>query len=222
MHQKLIPDLFLILVNNLKQPLHARNSFTNQIFWKRMIKKLLKSWLYLPLEPHVIHTYSCVILMSLVCTRTSSVCHSYVLVCHPYVTRIYSYVICMSLVCVRMSSVCHSYVLVCHPYVPRMSSVYHSYVLVRHPYVTCMCSYVIRMPLVCTRMSSVCHSYVVLPWTILEIYTKKNSLRNLARLHGGLFELDILEIFATAFLLKTIIWTWLFFKHCRVLSLKTK
>ena len=33
----------------------------------------------------------------------SSVCHSYVLLCHPYVTK-------MSLICTRMSSVCHSYV----------------------------------------------------------------------------------------------------------------
>ena len=41
---------------------------------------------------HVIH-------MSLVCTRMSSVSHSYVLVCHSYVTRMYSYVIRMSLVC---------------------------------------------------------------------------------------------------------------------------
>ena len=40
MHQMLIPGLFLILVNNLKQPLHARSSFTNQIFWMRIIKKL--------------------------------------------------------------------------------------------------------------------------------------------------------------------------------------
>ena len=31
-HLKLIPDPFLILVNNPKQPLHARNSFTNQTF----------------------------------------------------------------------------------------------------------------------------------------------------------------------------------------------
>ena len=43
--------------------------------------------------------------MSLVCTRISSVCHSYVLVCqsyvtHAYVTRMYSYA----------TSVCHSHV----------------------------------------------------------------------------------------------------------------
>ena len=31
-HEKLIPDPILILVINPKQPLHARNSFTNQIF----------------------------------------------------------------------------------------------------------------------------------------------------------------------------------------------
>ena len=36
-HQKLDP--FLILLNNPKQPLHARNSFQNKIFWKRIIKK---------------------------------------------------------------------------------------------------------------------------------------------------------------------------------------
>ena len=42
-------------------------------------------------------------------------------------------------------------------------------------------------------------------YTILEISTKKNSLRNLTRFYGGLFELEILEIFTTAYLLKTII-----------------
>ena len=38
-HQKLVSDLFLILVNNPKQPLHARNYFKNKIFWKMIIKK---------------------------------------------------------------------------------------------------------------------------------------------------------------------------------------
>ena len=38
-HQKLVPDSFLMLVNNPKQPLHARNSVRNKIFWKRIIKK---------------------------------------------------------------------------------------------------------------------------------------------------------------------------------------
>ena len=60
-------------------------------------------------------------------------------------------------------------------------------------------------------------------YNILETFSKKNSLRNLARFHSVLFELKILEILTTAFLLKTIVWTWIFFKYCRVLpSLKTK
>ena len=32
-HQRLVPDPLLILVNNPKRPLHARNSFKNKIFW---------------------------------------------------------------------------------------------------------------------------------------------------------------------------------------------
>ena len=31
-HQKLVPDPLSILVNNPKQPLHARNSFKSKIF----------------------------------------------------------------------------------------------------------------------------------------------------------------------------------------------
>ena len=55
-------------------------------------------------------TFVChVIRVSLVCTRMSSACHSYVLVCYKYVTRMYLYVIRMSLVCTCMSSVCHSF-----------------------------------------------------------------------------------------------------------------
>ena len=42
MHQKLVPESFSILVNNPKQPLHARNSFKNKIFWKGIIKNLWK------------------------------------------------------------------------------------------------------------------------------------------------------------------------------------
>ena len=94
---------------------------------------------------YAIRMYSYVIRVSLVCTRMSYVCHSYVLVCHPYVTRIHSYVIRMSLVFTRMSSVCHSYVI-------RMSLVCTHMSPVCNPYVT--------------RMSSVCHSSVVLPWTL--------------------------------------------------------
>ena len=56
---------------------------------------------------YIICIYSYVIRMSLVCTRMSSVCHSYVIcvscsyvfVCHPCVNLMYSYVIHMSLVC---------------------------------------------------------------------------------------------------------------------------
>ena len=40
--------------------------------------------------------------------------------------------------------------------------------------------------------------------------------------YGGFFELEILEMFPTAYLLKTIIWTWIFIKYCGKLSLKTK
>ena len=32
MHQKLVPDPFLILVNNSKQPLHAKNCIKNKVF----------------------------------------------------------------------------------------------------------------------------------------------------------------------------------------------
>ena len=38
-HEKLVPDPFLILIYNLKQPLCARNSFKIKIFWQRIIKK---------------------------------------------------------------------------------------------------------------------------------------------------------------------------------------
>ena len=41
-HQKLVPHLFLFLVNNPKQPVQARN-FKNKILRKRIIKKPLKS-----------------------------------------------------------------------------------------------------------------------------------------------------------------------------------
>ena len=110
MHQKLIPDPFLILVNNLKQPLHTGNSFTNQIFWKRIIEKWTLFFFRTECHPYV----TC---MSLVCYSYVLVCHSYVLVCHPYVTRMYPYVIHMSLSCTRMSSVCRSYATRMYSYV---------------------------------------------------------------------------------------------------------
>ena len=40
MHHKLVPDPFLVLANNSKQPLHGKNYFKNKTFWKRIIKKL--------------------------------------------------------------------------------------------------------------------------------------------------------------------------------------
>ena len=42
-HQNLVPEPFLILVNNPKQPLHARNSFENMIlkeYYQKALKKL--------------------------------------------------------------------------------------------------------------------------------------------------------------------------------------
>ena len=42
-HQKLAPDRFLILLNNRKQPLHEQKYLKIKVFWKRIIKKTLKS-----------------------------------------------------------------------------------------------------------------------------------------------------------------------------------
>ena len=74
--------------------------------------------------------------MSLVCSRMSSLCHSYVFVCHPFVTRMYSYVILLLLVCICMTSFYYSYFLACHTYVTRVYL------------------YLILLLLVCTRVSS--------------------------------------------------------------------
>ena len=41
-HQKLVPDPSFILVNNPNQPLLARNSFKNKIFWNRIIRSVNK------------------------------------------------------------------------------------------------------------------------------------------------------------------------------------
>ena len=38
-HQELVLDPFLILVNNPKQSLHTRNYFKSKIFGRRIIKK---------------------------------------------------------------------------------------------------------------------------------------------------------------------------------------
>ena len=40
MHQKLVLDPFLILVNNLKQPLQTTNSFENKSYERGLLKSL--------------------------------------------------------------------------------------------------------------------------------------------------------------------------------------
>ena len=85
--------------------------YKSDIFGKRIISKSFRKLNFIFLSNSMLSVcHSYVIRMSLVCTRISSVCYSYVLVCHPYVTRI-------SLVCTRMSSVCHSYVTRMYSYV---------------------------------------------------------------------------------------------------------
>ena len=98
-HQKLIPDPFLILVNNPKQYVFVCHQYVTRMYLYVIRMSLLCT-----------RMASVCARVSLVCTCISSVCRSYVLVCYPYVTRMYSYVIHMSLVCTRRSSVCHSYV----------------------------------------------------------------------------------------------------------------
>ena len=49
--QKLVLDSFLILVNNPKQPLHARNSFKNKIFERGLLKCFNKSHCIFSFEP---------------------------------------------------------------------------------------------------------------------------------------------------------------------------
>ena len=51
MHQKLAPDRFLILVNNPKQAVRARNSFKNKIFERGLSKSLKKLTLFFLLNP---------------------------------------------------------------------------------------------------------------------------------------------------------------------------
>ena len=71
----------------LKSPLHVLNTRGKHCTY------------VLVCHPYVTRLFSCLIRISLLCTRMSSICYSYVLACHPYVTRMYSYVIRMSLVC---------------------------------------------------------------------------------------------------------------------------
>ena len=52
MHQTSVPDPFLILVNNPKQPLHARNSFKKEDILKEDYQKVLKKLtIYFLLNP---------------------------------------------------------------------------------------------------------------------------------------------------------------------------
>ena len=51
MHQKLAPDPYLILLNNPKQPLHARKSFKNKILKKDYQKGLKKLTLFFLSNP---------------------------------------------------------------------------------------------------------------------------------------------------------------------------
>ena len=51
MQKKLVPDLFIILVNNLKQPLHAQNYFKSKIFWEDSQKTLKKVTSFYLLNP---------------------------------------------------------------------------------------------------------------------------------------------------------------------------
>ena len=39
-HEKLVPDPFFILINNPKQPFHARNYFKRKIFERELSKTL--------------------------------------------------------------------------------------------------------------------------------------------------------------------------------------
>ena len=106
-HQKVLKKINLFFFRTACHPYVTRMPFVCHSY-------------VLACHPYVPPIYSYVIRMSVVCTRMSSVCLTYL------------HVIRMSLVCTRMSSVCHSYILICHPYVTRMYS------------------YVIRMSLVCT------------------------------------------------------------------------
>ena len=106
--------------------------------------------------------YSCVIRISLICTRMSLVCHSYVTRVYSYIVCMYSYVILMSLVCTCMTFICHSYVLVRNVIslaYTRISSVYHSYVIC----ISVACAGILSASHVTPMyfMSSVCPSHVL-------------------------------------------------------------
>ena len=51
MHQKRVPDTFLILVDNPKEPLHARNFFKKRYFERELSKSLNKVVLFFLSKP---------------------------------------------------------------------------------------------------------------------------------------------------------------------------
>ena len=57
MEKKLVADSFLILVDNMKQPLHERNFVENKIFWKRIFNKSSKSqqYFFIRLQSFLMH-----------------------------------------------------------------------------------------------------------------------------------------------------------------------
>ena len=73
MYQELVLDPFLILVNNPKQPLHARNYFKNKIFLKedyqKGFKKLTLFFLSNSLIDKVIINTRCLELVALQVTK---------------------------------------------------------------------------------------------------------------------------------------------------------
>ena len=59
MQQKLVPDLFIILVNNPKQPLHVRNYFKSKIFERGLSKSLKKDTSFFLSNPVPFNRQSC-------------------------------------------------------------------------------------------------------------------------------------------------------------------
>ena len=51
LHKKLVPDLFIIFVNNPKQPLHARNSFKKRYYERGLWKNFNKGNFSFSFEP---------------------------------------------------------------------------------------------------------------------------------------------------------------------------
>ena len=75
----------------------------------------------------------------------------------------------------------------------------------------------------CVIVKTTCFCSFTKTFSKLSLKCLPRKTRNLSSFYGGLFELEILELFTAAFLLKTIIIELEFFsQYCRVLSLKNK